>query len=305
MRVLVTGGAGFIGSHLAAELLHRGAAVRTFDNLSSGARGNLAAIAGQVEAVDGDLRDVAAVIRATEGIEVVYHLAADASAPRSVADPRTCYDVNVTGTLNLLEAARKAGCRRVVFASSSAVYGDDPILPKRETMIPRPSSPYASSKLAGEDLCAVFGRSYGLETVALRFFNVYGPRQDPNGPYAPVIPRFIAALRRGEPATIFGDGEQTRDFVYVEDVVRALVLAATAPDIVGGPYNVASGMAVTLNRLVSILGDLLAQPPRVHHAPERPGDVRHSAADTSAIRAGLGWEPEISLRTGLSRMLAS
>ena len=305
MRVLVTGGAGFIGSHLAADLVGRGDTVRIFDAAAADPRGNLAAIGSHVEFLHGDLRDDAAVGRAVEGIEVVYHMAADASVPRSVADPRTCYDVNVTGTLNLLEAARKAGCRRVVFASSSAVYGDDPVLPKRESMPPRPGSPYASSKLAGEDLCAVFWRSYGLESVALRFFNVYGPRQDPNGAYAPVIPRFIAALRRGETPTVFGDGEQTRDFVYVADVVRALRLGAATPDAAGGVFNVASGQAVTLSRLVALLFDALGAEVRIRHEPERPGDVRHSAADTSAIRAALGWEADVSLDAGLSQTIAS
>lgn len=308
MRTLVTGGAGFIGSTLADHLLRRGDAVRVLDDLSAGSRANLAAIGAEVEVVEGDLRDAAAVARATAGIEVVYHLGADASVPRSVADPRACYDVNVMGTLNLLAAARDAGCRRVVFASSSAVYGNDPTLPKRETMPPRPASPYAASKLAGEDLCAAFRRSYGLESVSLRFFNVYGPRQDPNGAYAPVIPRFIAALRRGESPTVFGDGEQTRDFVYVADVVRALTLAADTvgtADGGGGPYNVASGQAVTLNRLIALLGDLLGVGVRTDYLPERPGDVRHSAADVSAIRAGLGWEPVISLDEGLAQTLAS
>ena len=244
MRTLVTGGAGFIGSHLADGLVRRADRVRLFDNLSSGAWANVAALGGEVERVEGDLRDEAAVRRAVDGVEVVFHLGADPSVPRSVADPRTCYDVNVTGTLTVLQAARAAGCRRVVFASSCAVYGDDPALPKREAMAPRPGSPYAAAKLAGEELCGVFARLYGLETVALRFFNVYGPRQDPGGPYASVIPRFVDALRRGERPTIYGDGEQTRDFVFVGDVVAANLRAAAAPNAAGGIYNVASGRSV-------------------------------------------------------------
>lgn len=310
MSVLVTGGAGFIGSHLAAALVENGERVRVLDSVAMGNRANESANSSEIEVVEADVRDAAAVRKAVEGVDVVFHLAADASVPRSISDPGTCYDVNVTGTLNVLSAARAAGCRRLVFASSSAVYGDDPALPKRETMLPRPVSPYASSKLAGEDLCAVFERSYGLETVALRFFNVYGPRQDPRGPYAAVIPRFVDALRAGKPVVIYGDGEQTRDFVHVDDVVRALTLAATTPGGSGGPggpggpYNVASGASVTLNRLVAVLGDILGRAVSVRHEPERPGDIRHSVADVSAIRAALAWEPTVSLEDGLARTVA-
>ncbi len=305
MRVLVTGGAGFIGSHLAAALARDGDAVRVLDVFGAAIRSDLSEFPSGIEIVEADVRDAEAVRKAAQGIDVVYHLAADASVPRSVADPRTCYDVNVTGTLNVLLAARDAGCRRVVFASSSAVYGDDPALPKHEAMLPKPASPYASSKLAGEDLCAVFQRSYGLETVALRFFNVYGPRQDPRGPYAAVIPRFVEALRAGESPVLYGDGEQTRDFVYVDDVARALTLAATTPGLPGGPYNVASGASVTLNRLVAILGDILGRAVSARHEPERPGDIRHSAADVSAIQGALGWKPTITLEDGLAHTVAT
>ena len=305
MRTLVTGGAGFIGSHLADGLVRRVDRVRLFDNVSSGTWANVAALGDAVERVEADLRDEAAVRRATDGVEVVFHLAADPSVPRSVADPRTCYDVNLTGTLNVLQAAREAGCRRVVFASSCAVYGDDPALPKRETMAPRPGSPYASSKLAGEELCRVFWRLYGLETVSLRFFNVYGPRQDPRGPYASVIPRFIDALRPGSTPTIHGDGEQTRDFVFVGDVVQANLRAASAANAAGGIYNVASGQSVSLNRLLATLAGLLGRDAVATYAPARQGDVRHSAADVSAARAVLGFDPRVSLQDGLAHTLAA
>ena len=305
MQTLVTGGAGFIGSHLAAGLVRRGDRPRIFDNFSSGSWANVAAIGAEVETVEGDLRDEAAVRRAMDGIEVVFHLAADPSVPRSVEDPRTCYDVNVTGTLTLLQAARDAGCRRVVFASSCAVYGDDPVLPKHETLTPWPGSPYASSKLAGEELCQVFARVYGLETVSLRFFNVYGPRQDPRGPYASVISRFVEALRRGETPTIFGDGEQTRDFVFVGDVVQAILRAASASNASGEIYNVASGRTVTLNQLLAILAGLLGREPVATFASERAGDVRHSAADISLVRKALEFEPVVSLEEGLAQTLAA
>lgn len=305
MRALVTGGAGFIGSHLVDALARAGESVRVLDRVVAGARSTPSGFPAGIEVVEADIRDAALVREATREIDVVFHLAAEASVPRSVSDPVTCYDVNVAGTLNVLVAARDAGCRRVVFASSSAVYGDDPALPKRETMTPRPTSPYASSKLAGEDLCAVFRRAYGLETVALRFFNVYGPRQDPNGPYAAVIPRFIDAVRAGESPVLYGDGEQTRDFVHVDDVARALALAATTPGLPGGPYNVASGDSITLNQLVAVLGTVFGRAVPIRHEPERPGDIRHSAADVSAIRDALGFEPTITLEEGLARTVAA
>jgi UDP-glucose 4-epimerase len=279
---LVTGGAGFIGSHLAARLVADRAAVRVFDNFSSGSRDNLAAIAANIDVVDGDIRDEAAIRRATGGVEVVFHQAADPSVPRSVADPRTTYDVNVTGTLNVLLAARDAACRRVVFASSCAVYGDDPALPKHEGMLPVPVSPYAASKLAGEGLCAVFARVNALETIALRYFNVFGPRQDPHSPYAAVIPRFLDALRRGESPVVYGDGEQTRDFVYVGNVVEANMRAADSPGTSGRVFNVASGQPVRFNEVRGKLTALLGVEVRAAYEPARARDIRHSAADVSA-----------------------
>ena len=221
---LVTGGAGFIGSHLSARLVGRGDEVRILDDFSGGRAENLAAIADRVETVEGDIRDLDAVRRACVGVRVVFHQAAEVSVARSVADPLGTYAVNVTGTLNLLVAARDAGCARVVFASSAAVYGDGPELPKHERLAPAPCSPYAAAKLAGEELCRLFARAYGLEAVVLRYFNVFGPGQDPASPYAAAIPRLLEALRRGEQPVIYGDGEQSRDFVYVDDVVEANLL---------------------------------------------------------------------------------
>lgn len=302
---LVTGGAGFIGSHLAARLAMRGDAVRIFDNFSTGHKANVIAIGGRVEIVRGDLRDEEAVRRAMDGVSVVFHQAADPSVPRSIDDPRTCYDINVLGTLNVLLAARDAGVRRVVFASSCAVYGDSPILPKSEQLAPEPASPYAASKLAGEELCTVFARVWGLETVSLRYFNVYGPRQDPKSAYAPVIPRFLQALLRGERPVIYGDGGQTRDFVYVGDVVQANLLAAEAPGIAGRVFNIAAGRSVSLYQLLLLMADLLGVPPKAEHLPPRPGDVRHSAADIRAARQALGYEPMVRLEEGLESTIAA
>ncbi len=302
---LVTGGAGFIGSHLAARLAMRGDAVRIFDNFSTGHNANVIAIGGRVEIVRGDLRSEEAVRRAMDGVSVVFHQAADPSVPRSIDDPRTCYDINVLGTLNVLLAARDAGVRRVVFASSCAVYGDSPILPKSEQLAPEPASPYAASKLAGEELCTVFARVWGLETVSLRYFNVYGPRQDPKSAYAPVIPRFLQALLRGERPVIYGDGGQTRDFVYVGDVVQANLLAAEAPGIAGRVFNIAAGRSVSLYQLLLLMADLLGVPPKAEHLPPRPGDVRHSAADIRAARQALGYEPMVRLEEGLQSTIAA
>ncbi len=301
MKALVTGGAGFIGSHLAEGLVRRGHEVRVFDNLSTGSLDNLAPVRDAVEVVIGDLRDDEAVNRAVEGVEVVFHQAADPSVPRSISHPRDCYDINVLGTLNLLAAARDAGCRRVVFASSCAVYGNDPRQPKSEELPPAPESPYASSKLAGEELCQVFTRVYGLEAVALRYFNVYGPRQSPDGPYASVIPRFIADLKAGARPRVFGDGEQTRDFIFVGDVVEANLRAATADEAVGEVVNVGSGRSTSLNTLLTVLAPLIGNTVEPIYEAERPGDVRHSLAETSKARRLLGFEAQTSLAEGLAQ----
>jgi nucleoside-diphosphate-sugar epimerase len=298
---LVTGGAGFIGSHLVARLVERGATVRVLDNFSSGKRENLAALDGQVDVIEGDVRDEVAVRRAVAGVDVVYHQAALPSVPRSIADPRSTFDTNVSGTLNLLLAARDAGCQRVVFASSSSVYGDTPVLPKHEAMTPRPLSPYAISKLSGEQLCTVFSGIYGMETVALRYFNVFGPRQDPASPYAAVIPKFLHALATGEPPVIYGDGRQSRDFTYVDNVVAANVAAARAEGVAGQVFNIASGQSVTLLEMLESMALLVGMPPRARHEPPRPGDIRDSLADISGARAALGYDVGIPFDAGLER----
>lgn len=302
---LVTGGAGFIGSHLVARLVERGDAVRVFDNFSSGKWENLADVRDAVEVIEGDLRDEAAVRRAVRGVDVVYHQAALPSVPRSIADPQASLDINIMGTLNLLQSARDAGCRRLVFASSSSVYGDTPVLPKHERMTPHPLSPYAISKLTGEQLCAVFTRVYGLETVALRYFNVFGPRQDPASPYAAVIPKFLDALASGGTPVIYGDGRQSRDFTYVDNVVAANFAAAAATGVAGDAFNIASGRAVTLLEMLETLAELTGEPLRMRHEPPRLGDIRDSLADISAARATLGYEVRVPFEAGLERTVAA
>lgn len=302
---LVTGGAGFIGSHIATRLLREGQAVRILDNLSTGNRSNLEALPPGAEFIEGDIRDAATVARAVRGCSVIFHHAAEPSVPRSVADPAGTYDINVTGTLNVFVAARDAGCNRIVFASSSAVYGDAPEMPKHEGLLPAPISPYASSKLAGEGLCQVFARSYGMDAVALRYFNVFGPRQDPNSAYAAVIPRFLAALVSGERPTIYGDGGQSRDFIYIDNVVEANLRAATAEGVGGRVFNVAAGKSTTLNEMLSQLAGIAGVTPDPVHEPERAGDIRHSLADISAAKTGLGYDVIVPFEEGLRRTVAS
>jgi nucleoside-diphosphate-sugar epimerase len=300
---LVTGGAGFIGSHLADGLLAAGWRVWLLDDFSSGRETNVAHLLGNVELLRGDLRDAALLARVLPGVEVVFHQGAVPSVPRSVAEPERTNDVNVTGTLRVLEASRTAGVRRVVFAASSAVYGDTPVLPKVETMPPCPLSPYALQKYAGERYCQLFHRLYGLETVALRYFNVYGPRQDPNSEYAAVIPRFARACLAGEAPLVFGDGEQTRDFTFVGDAVAANLLAADAPRAAGEVMNVAGGRRVSLNQLLREIRELTHAQVEARYQPARPGDVRDSLADLSRARELLGFEPQVDLRTGLARTI--
>ncbi len=301
---LVTGGAGFIGSHIVEELVRRRERVRVLDNFSTGRRENLAPFLEHVELVEGDLRDLSTVRRVAEGVDYILHQAALPSVPRSIADPLASNDSNVTGTLHLLIAARDAGVKRVVYASSSSVYGDNPTLPKREDMSPAPKSPYAVSKLAGEYYCRVFAQAYGLETVCLRYFNVFGPRQDPASQYAAVIPKFITALLRDEPPTIYGDGHQSRDFTYVSNVVRANLLAATAPDVSGRVFNVACGERYTVLDLVAVLTEILGTHITPVHTAPRPGDVRHSLADITAAREALGYRVEVNFHEGLRRTVA-
>ena len=301
--VLVTGGAGFIGSHLVDALVERGARVRVLDDLSSGNLGNLAHHGDAIEVQRGDIRDVEVCRRACSGVRWVFHLAALGSVPKSLEDPATTIAINVAGTANVFAAAREAGVERTVYASSSAVYGDSDALPSREGDEGPPLSPYGASKAMNEQLAATFARSFGQQLVGLRFFNVYGPRQSPEGPYAAVIPRFLAAARRGESMEIHGDGEQTRDFAYVSDAVEAALLAAGAPaEVCGAAYNVAGGESVTMNELAARLAVLAGSSgPPIHVAP-RPGDVRHSRADLTVTREKLGYAPRVPVAAGLERL---
>ncbi|MBI5017669.1 MAG: SDR family oxidoreductase [Deltaproteobacteria bacterium] len=302
-RFLVTGAAGFIGSNLVQALLEQGEAVRGLDNFLSGKRENLRGLE-PMEFHEGDIRDPEACRSACRGVECVLHQAALGSVPRSVADPLLSNDCNVTGTLNMLVAARDAHVRRFVFAASSSAYGDTPVLPKVETMPPRPLSPYAITKLVGEEYCRVFYSLYGLETVALRYFNVFGRRQDPFGAYAAVIPRFAAALLRGEAPEIYGDGGQTRDFTYIADVVQANRKACDAPaEACGRVYNVACGGRINLNELYDEIARLLGSPLRPRYGAPRAGDVRDSLADISAARQLLGYDPRYSVAAGLAEAM--
>jgi nucleoside-diphosphate-sugar epimerase len=299
MRVLVTGGAGFIGSNLVRRLLELGHDVRVLDNFSTGNRRNLVDVADEIEIVEGELRSYERVHNATRGVEVVFHQGALPSVPRSVQDPLTTGAVNVEGTLNVLLAARDEGVRRIVNASSSSVYGNTGALPRVETQFPDPISPYAVSKLAAERYCVSFARVYGLETVTLRYFNVFGPNQDPTSQYSAVVPRFIAAVDAGDPVPIDGDGEQSRDFTYVDNVVDANVLAAEASDASGAVLNVATGESRSVNALADTIGELLAKPVEREFLPPRAGDVRDSWADVKEARRLLGWESRIGLEDGL------
>jgi UDP-glucose 4-epimerase len=302
-RVLVTGGAGFIGSNLVRALLARGDAVRVLDNFSTGSRQNLAGL--DVEVVEGELRSYERVHNAIRGCETVFHLGALGSVPRSVQDPLTSSAVNVEGTLNVLLAARDGGVRRVVYSSSSSVYGSSGELPRTEAMPPDPISPYGVAKLAAERYCISFSRVYeSFEAVVLRYFNVFGPRQSPFSQYAAVVPLFISAIAQGEPVTIFGDGEQSRDFTYVSNVVDATLRAADSPDVSGQIFNVAAGSPETVNRVADLIGEIVGKTPEKRFASPRPGDVRDSWADVSGARTALGFEPTVGLEEGLRRTAA-
>jgi UDP-glucose 4-epimerase len=303
MKVLVTGGAGFIGSNLVRALLERGDDVRVLDNFSTGSRRNLDGI--EVEIVEGELRSYERVHNAVRGAEIVFHLGALGSVPRSVQDPLTSGAVNVEGTLNVMLAARDEGIRRVVFASSSSIYGNQPELPLRESMAPDPISPYGVAKLAAERYCVSFSRVYhSFETVVLRYFNVFGPRQDPRSQYAAVVPLFITAIAAGEPVTIFDDGEQSRDFTYVDNVVAANLLAADAEGVSGRIFNISAGGPVTVNELAETIGRLLDKPVERLYLPPRPGDLRDSWANVDEGRRVLGFEPGTDLEEGLRRTAA-
>jgi UDP-glucose 4-epimerase len=299
--VLVTGGAGFIGSNLVRALLERGDEVRVLDNFSTGLRENLAGLDGDVEIVEGELRSYERVHNATRGVELVFHEGALPSVPRSVQDPLTTNAVNVEGTLNVLLAARDEGIRRVIFASSSSVYGDAAPLPQHEDAAPHPIAPYGVAKLAAERYCATFSRVYAMETVALRYFNVFGPRQNPLSQYAAVVVKFIHAVAAGEPVPIEGDGESSRDFTYVGNVVEANLLAADADGVNGRVLNIAAGGSHTVNELADAIGELLDRPVEKRYGPARPGDIRASWADISEARRLLGYEPQVGFEEGLRR----
>lgn len=300
MTYLVTGGGGFIGSNLVRHLLHEGKPVRVFDNFSTGRRDNLIDVAREVDIVEADLTNYYAVQRAMKGVDYVLHQGALPSVPRSVEDPVATTQVNVLGTLNVLTAARDAGVRRVVVASSSSVYGDTPTLPKREDMLPQPRSPYSASKLAAEVYARVFWETYGLETVTLRYFNVFGPYQDPNSQYSAVIPKFITSIIRGEALTIFGDGEQSRDFTFVANVMQANLAALSAPrEAFGKAFNIACGQRFSLNYLVSQIQAVVGKEVPVHYKTPRLADVKHSQADIGLARSLVGYDPAVSFTEGL------
>jgi nucleoside-diphosphate-sugar epimerase len=300
---LVTGGAGFIGSHLVDELVRRGERVRVVDNLVTGHRENLAAVGGNIEFLEGDLADAEVAAAAVAGVDYVLHQAAIPSVPRSVAEPVFCHRANVDATLNILVSARDAGVKRLIFAGSSSVYGNISVLPTREDLPLDPLTPYALQKLMGEQYLGLFTRLYGLETVTTRYFNVFGPRQDPSSPYSGVISIFIKALLDGRPPTIFGDGGQTRDFTYVANVVDGVLKACHVPGIAGQVVNVATGGRVSLNDLFRTLRSLTGADVVPAYGPARTGDVRHSQADIGRARTMLGYSSTVSFEDGLARTL--
>jgi UDP-glucose 4-epimerase len=297
---LVTGGAGFIGSNIVEALVKRGDQVRVLDDFSTGRRENLEGLRG-VEVVEGDLRDAATVRRAVKGVDGVFHQAALRSVPRSVDDPLSSNDVNVTGTLVLLLACREAGVRRVVYASSSSVYGDDPALPKVETLPTAPISPYAVSKLAAEHYCQTFAKLYRLETVSLRYFNVFGPRQNPESKYSAVIPRFLAQALEGEPLEVHGDGEQSRDFTYIDNVVQGNLLAMSTPGVAGEVFNVACGTRHSLLAIADAIKSFVGRDLERRHVASRAGDVRHTLADIGKAQRLLGYRPTVDFADGMKR----
>ncbi len=304
MKYIVTGGCGFIGSHIAEALVKDGHAAVVFDNLSSGHESNLAEFRDRVDFVRGDIRDPDALTAAMAGVAGVFHEAALVSVFDSVERPMDNHEINITGTLNVLTAARTCGVKRVLIAASAAAYGNNPDLPKQETMRPEPESPYGLAKVAGEYYMRVFAKLYGVETVCLRYFNVYGPRQDPGSMYSGVISRFADAVSAGRNPTVFGDGKQTRDFVFVRDVARANLLAMTSERLGQGEVvNIGTGRSVSLLDLLDALQDLTDRTFDIEFKPERPGDIRHSLADIALARATLGYEPDVDIRAGLKALL--
>ena len=304
MLFLVTGGAGFIGSHISDRLLADGHRVRILDNFSTGKQENIPDSA-DVEVIEGDVGNYDTVRTAMEQVDIVYHEAAIASVAETVGNPLASERINYRGTLNILEAARHAGVKRVMLACSAAVYGDLPELPKQESMAVKPLSPYAVDKLASEQACQMYTHLYGLETVSLRYFNVFGPRQDPSSPYSGVISIFSDYLGQGKQPTVYGDGEQTRDFVYVSDVVEANIKAATSPAAAGKAINIATGGKLSINELLKTVCDLKGQPFKPIYKPGRQGDIKHSRADISAAREYLDWEPVVAFEDGLRKLLES
>ncbi|MDF1544561.1 MAG: SDR family oxidoreductase [bacterium] len=300
MKYLITGGSGFIGSNIARFLLEQGDQVRILDNLATGRKENLEDIRDRIEYVDGDIRDFWTVTEAVKGVDYVLHQAALASVPRSVDNPQTSNAVNIDGTLNMLEASRRAGVKKFVMASSSSIYGESEELPKHEGMVPSPLSPYAVNKLTDEHYCKVYWNLYQMPTACLRYFNIFGPYQDPTSQYSAVIPLFITALKNGRKPVIFGDGEQSRDFTFVENAVRANILAATNEKMVGDNFNVACGAQFTLNDLVRKLGEILGVKGDAEYADPRPGDIMHSYATIDKIRS-FGYEPTVDFDEGLKR----
>ena len=304
MPVLVTGGAGFIGGHLVLALVEAGARVRVLDNFSSGSETNLPT--SGIEIMRGDIRNPSNCAQAVAGCTAVFHLAAMGSVPRSLEEPQLYNEVNITGTLNVLEAARSAGAKRVIYSASSSAYGDTLILPKIETMPPMPLSPYAITKLAGEYYCRIFAKLHNVETISLRYFNVFGPRQNPRSQYAAVIPAFLSALQENRPPKIYGNGEQTRDFCFVANVVKANLLAATTPKkLCGEVVNIACGQRISLNAMLAKMQAMLGTKITPEYLPPRPGDVRDSLADITAASALLGYHPEALFEEGLRQTVAS
>lgn len=298
-KYLVTGGAGFIGSHIVKRLVHEGGQVRVVDNLATGQVCRLSAVRSAIQFIEGDLAEEMMAREAVEGVDFVLHQAAVPSVQRSVADPVMTNRANVTATVNLLEACRNAKVRRVVFAASSSAYGDTEILPKHEDMAPNPLSPYALQKFVGERYCKLYHELYDLETVSLRYFNVFGPAQDPHSEYSAVIPKFVTCLLANQPITIHGDGEQSRDFTYIDNVVEANLLALKSPNAAGKMCNIGCGERITLNQLVRLIEKQLGVTAKVTYAPPKPGDVRHSLADISQAKTILGYEPKIMIEEGL------
>lgn len=300
---LVTGGAGFIGSHIATRLVEMGHAVRVIDNFSTGTRANLDHVADKIDLLEGDLRDPDHCHRACADVDMIFHEAAIPSVPKSVEFPQDSHDTNINGTFNLLLAARAQKCRRVIYAASSSAYGDSEVSPKHEGLRPIPLSPYAAQKLTGEIYCKAFTTCYGLETLSIRYFNVFGPRQDPTSQYAAAIPAFVTAILNDRPPTVYGDGEQTRDFTYIDNIVHGNLLAAQAERTNGETVNVACGDSISVNQIVVRINELLGKNIRPVYVDPRPGDVRHSTADIRLAKELLGFEPQVSFEQGLKRAI--